>query len=333
MSDFNRDIFLQDINLKNKFPLLEEINIGNIKNEIFLFKNLFGMDNFNNNLKKINIITHQNYKPQNIDLKKISVSITKKSNIEFGIKKDNSFNEDNEEEEDDMYNDNNEEDENDELFVDEYQDLFEEANPVVTKGVPSKKRKIKNNEPEREKEILLVKEKLTPYEGINKYAWEKDFKSILIKKNILYFDSNIITNVINYYLIHQSLLLINNNIDIQKIKFKPLVIEDYNKLFVYKYTKNLFIIFNNGCCLYTKNNNYEMKGDDFFLDLYEKEIYYHIRERDKKERSENEISRNKVSIMRNEEGNEKNLVEFFFDKLDLKVKADIETEIYQIIFQ
>ena len=76
-----------------------------------------------------------------------------------------------------------------------------------------------------------------------------------------------------------------------------------------------------------------MKGDDFFLDLSKEEIYYHIRERDKKEQNKNEISRNKVSIMRNEEGNEKNLVEFFFDKLDLKVKADIETEIYQIIFQ
>ena len=76
-----------------------------------------------------------------------------------------------------------------------------------------------------------------------------------------------------------------------------------------------------------------MKGDDFFLDLNKEEIYYHIRERDKKEQNKNEISRNKVSIMRNEEGNEKNLVEFFFDKLDLKVGADIETEIYQIIFQ
>ena len=71
----------EDLNLKNKFPLLEEISIGNMREELIL-KELFKIDNFNDNLKKINLILYTDFKLTNLDDAKIEVNAIYKSKIE-----------------------------------------------------------------------------------------------------------------------------------------------------------------------------------------------------------------------------------------------------------
>ena len=294
MSKLNHFMLDIDINLEYKFPQLEEISIGNIKNEKFLFNQLFINKNFSNNIKIINIITYYNFKFWNIDKTKIKTNIIIKSNINLN---NNQIEEEEYEieEEDDEDNDDNE---NDDLFVDEYQDILEDEDPIVTKDVQIKKRKInKEKNIEENKEIILVKEKLIPYKKIQENLFKKDIESYLSKKNILYFDSNIIKTVNNFYLIQKSFYLVNKSINIKKIKFNLLCRSETDKLSEYNNTKNLFVIFiteySKKFCAYLKNENPEEKGDDFFLDLNNNEIYYHIKEDDKKKKSKNKISREK----------------------------------------
>ena len=71
----------EDLNLKNKFPLLEEISIGNMRDELIL-KELFKIDNFNDNLKKINLILYTDFKLTNLDDAKIQINTIYKSKIE-----------------------------------------------------------------------------------------------------------------------------------------------------------------------------------------------------------------------------------------------------------
>ena len=349
LSDFNQDLLIKDMNMKNKFPLLEEINIGNIKNEIFLFNNLFQIKNFNNNLKNINIITYKNYKPKNIDNKTINISIVPKTKNENKNEKENLFNDITENEENEINYNNNEDDEEneeyeeDELFYDKYQDILEEENPLVT-NVPIKKRKIikvKQSKLEKEKSNYLVKAKLASFTGNKKNQYNKDIKSILKEENIIYFDNDNIKDVNDYYLIHQSLLLVNNKLNIKKIKFNLLhKIGDYNEIFEYKFTKNLFILITEKYdrykyCIFLKNENSDIKGDDFLLDLKRNEIYYHIKEGDIKKQNENEISREKCDIRKDENRNKQNLIKYFFGDVDIHrvlYYSECFIEIYQIIF-
>ena len=331
----NNFMFERDINLKNKFPLLEEINIGNILNENILFNQLFKMDNFNNNLKCINIITYKNCKLVNINKQKIKTKIINKSNIKLNIEEDNEEEEISNEESDNIDDENE-----DELFIDNYKDLLEDADPVIINDVPNKKRKIKdNNQKENEYKIILIKEKLNKYKKIEDNLFKKDIKSYLEKEKILYFDSNIINTVNNYYLIHQSLLLINNNIDINKIKFnklsKLISADNKDKLNIYKSTKNLFIIFitenSKIFCIYLKNDNPKEKGNDFCLDLNDNEIYYHIKKDSKKNKNKNEIKRKEVGIVKKSKKID-NLIDYFFD-YDIYNYTNAEfIEIYQIIY-
>ena len=138
---FNNNNFMieRDINIKNLFPLLEEINIGNISNEYILFNYLFKMNNFNNNLKCINIITYKNCKLVNINKQKIKTKIINKSTIKLNIEEENEEEEENEisNEESDNIDDEND----DELFVNNYKDLLEDEDPVITRDIHNKKKK------------------------------------------------------------------------------------------------------------------------------------------------------------------------------------------------
>ena len=342
----NNNLFMldKDINLKIKFPQLEEINIGNIKNENILFVNLFINENFCNNLKNINIITFHNYKFLKINKNKIKTNIISKRNIKLESPKELEVEEENEDYYEDYDEDYDDIDENEDLFIDEYQDLLDDENPVVTQNAKRKKRKNKNDEQKKEdnenKEIILIKEKILPYKTVEENLFKKDIKSFLEKENILYFNSNIIKTVNNFYLIYQSLLLINNKINIKTIKFNLLsrTDNDTNKLNEYKNTKNLFIIFitenSKIFCIYLKNENLNEKGDDFFLDLNNGDIYYHIKEEEKRKKSKNEISREKTTISRKKflENKYQKLYYYFFDKNDMNFGVEELFEIYQIIF-
>ena len=295
LNHFKLDI---DINLVNKFPQLEELSIGNIKNEKFLFNQLFISKNFSNNLKNINIITYCNFKFRNIDNTNVKTNIIIKSNINLNNNQEEEEEYEMEEEENEDDEGNYDDNENDDLFVDKYQDILEDSDPVITKNVQIKKRKInKEQNKEENKEIILVKEKLLPYKKIEENLFKKDIESYLSKENIFYFDSNIIKTVNNFYLIQKSFSLVNKSIDIKKIKFNLLCRSETDKLSEYKDTKNLFVIFiteySKIFCAYLKNENHKEKGDDFFLDLNNNEIYYHIKEDVKRKKSKNEISREK----------------------------------------
>ena len=91
--------------------------------------------------------------------------------------------------------------------------------------------------------------------------------------------------------------LINELINFKKIKFNLLCRSETDKLREYKNKKNLFVIYiteySGIFCAYLKNENHEEKGDDFFLDLNNNVIYYHIKEDAKRKKSKNEISREK----------------------------------------
>ena len=75
------------------------------------------------------------------------------------------------------------------------------------------------------------------------------------------------------------------------------------------------------------------KRDDFFLDLNNNEICYHIKEDDKRKKSKNEISREKI-IIRNDKAKEKNydLKYYFFGEKQENYDIEELFEIYQIIF-
>ena len=206
-----------------------------------------------------------------------------------------------------------------------------------------KKRKIKDNnqkENVNEYKILLIKEKLNKYKQIDENLFKKNIKPYLEKEKILYFDSNIINTVNYYYLIHQSLLLINNNVDINKIKFnklsKILSGDKKDKLNEYKSIKNLFIIFSTEnsqiFCIYLKNKNPKEKGNDFCLNLNNNEIYYHIKEDSiNNKKNKNEIKRTKVDIIKQYKNNV-NLIDYFFDT-DIYNYTNAEfIEVYQIIY-
>ena len=327
-----------DTNLKEKFPKLEEICLGNIKNEHILFNQLFKLDNFSKKLKTIKIITYQNYKLDQIKCKEIKKEIinkTKKSDIENKIDIENEDKNDeyeNEEEEEDEYYD----DLDDNIYNDEYENIFENENPIVIRGAPSKKRKVKIDE----KNILLIKEKIAPYKvvEIKKY----DISSYLDKNNIIYFYSEIIDKVNQYYLIHQSLLFIYPNLNKNGIYIKSLSEKGDSNIDImeYKSTENLLILFTTNedkiICLFAKNKNPEKKGNDFCLFLNKGEIHYHISLEDKTIRNKKILSKEKRNIDRLVNRNRHNLIDYFFDEsvnLDYKYKFEKKIEIYQIIFR
>ena len=343
--------FMQkDIKIKKIFPLLEEIYIGNIKNENILFSQLFKRDNFSNNLNSINIITHQNFKGINFNNKNIKINIINKSINRYEKEKEN------EQDEFDDYEDMEEEDEyeNEDLYNDKYENLFEDENPIVINEVKNRKGKNKKNlnEEEEEKEILLIKERLKPFKKIEKNIFDKDLKIYLKNANIIYFDSKIIKTVNQFYLIHQSLLLIKSKIDINKIKFKQLSFPKIDKinnnrenLIKFKKTKNLLIIFETDSteinCIFSKNNNPEKKEEDFCLFINKNEVHYHAKEKNKSnKKNQNEISREKHDIFfkKNSRNIRRkiNLMDVFFeDDVEFDIydyNSDAFLEAYQINF-
>ena len=192
---------------------------------------------------------------------------------------------------------------------------------------------------ELENEVILIKEKLIPFKDIKENIVQKDIKSLLLKNKILYFKSNIIKKAKDYCLIQQSLLLINNNIDIQRIKFNLLCKLNMKNRYVlnkYKSTKNLFIVFSAEnsqlFCLFLKNVYPEKKRNDFCLHLNNNEIYYHIPKNDKREKSKNEITREKRGIIRNIERtiDKQTLIDYFFDEIHLNYGNEESIEVYNI---
>ena len=121
--------------------------------------------------------------------------------------------------------------ENDDLYNDKSENLFENENRIVINEVKNRKGKNKKNlNEEKEKEILLIKERLKPFKKIKQNISDKELKTFLKNANIIYFDSKLIKTVNQFYLIHQSLLLIESKIDINKIKFKQLTFPKIDKI-------------------------------------------------------------------------------------------------------
>ena len=343
----------KDINMKQKFPNLEEINIGNLRNENILYDNLFKAVNFNSNLKTINIISYQNYKIKKMNTK-LKINIISKRK-ELSNKKENEEEEnsndyrDEEDEYDDYY------DEDNDLFIDQYEDILKNENPVVNNPINIKKKKIKNEisikkEENTEKKetgkIILIREKIKPYKKIEENIFKKDIKSYLKKEKILYFNSKIIQTVNQFYLIQYSLLLIESNIDINKIEFKQLLIpkNDFSYEFYKqcKKTKNLFIVFEifeidstEIICIFSKNKIPNQKENNFCLFINKNEVHLHMKEKKKNKKyfKSDILERNEFESFDSHGKN--NLIKMFFEDENFdeyNYNSEAFIEIYEINF-
>ena len=281
--DKSKSLLEEDLNLSSKFPNLETINIGNIKNEQIFYNKLFRAYNFSNNLKQINIISfsdislHMKNKEIKINILVLNNNkINKDKNEEDKQNIDNEYDEENEQEEE-----YEEEEEYENFFNDKYEDILEEENIIVTNKVKSKKRKIKTTETQEDNKILLIGKNLESYKIKEEKLYKNDIEQYLNEEKILYFKSELINSIEHYQLINQSFELINKNIN--QIRFKSLgycsIFNNNKKPFISFDIKNLFIILKtekgNIICIFLENKEKNKKGNDFYLFLnYNKVFYY-----------------------------------------------------------
>ena len=232
------------------------------------------------NLKKINIFSFGNFNKINNYKTNVEINIIYK-NIEKKLLRKN---------EDD-------EEEIEEKIMEDYED--EKDMDISLKK--NKKRKNKKKDYSDDKKINLVL--------IGKYIEVKSDK-YLEKKKIIYFNSNLITIKKDFYLIHQSLLLIFKNINLDTIKFKRLVYYQYqyesDLSFKIKDDKNILIIIETNLgekiCILLNNNISEKninEGIDFCLFLNTHTIFYHkkIKERYLEIYNKEEFYKNEVDIV------------------------------------
>ena len=275
-NDEKSEILLEeDLNLSSKFPNLETINIGNIKNEKIFYNKLFSSNNFPNKLKQINIISFSNIS-LHMKRKEIQINISLINNDKNDENKQNIDNEYDEENEQEEYE---EEDEN--FFNDKYEDILEEENIIVTNCAKSKKRKIKTKAIQEDNKILLIGKQLESYKIKEEKLYKNDIEKYLKEEKILYFQSELINSIEHYQLINQSFELINKNIN--KIRFKSLgycsIFNNIKKPFISIDIKNLFIILKtekgNIICVFLENKEKNKKGNDFYLFLNYNKIFYY----------------------------------------------------------
>ena len=213
--NINNLLDIDNYNIINNFPKLEEINIGYIKNNFKIIKSLMKKRIYPTNLKTINIYSFGNFKNINSYQTNVELNIIYKNT-------ENKLIEKNEEDEEKI----------DEMVMEDYKD---EKDIIVPKK-KNRKRKNKKKDYKDEKINLVL---------IGKYIEVKTDK-YLEKKKIIYFDSNLIKIKKDFHLIHQSLLLIFQNINLDTINFKRLVYYQYqyesDLCFKIKDDKNILII-------------------------------------------------------------------------------------------
>ena len=120
----------------------------------------------------------------------------------------------------------------------------------------------------------------------NENLFKKDIVEYLKNEKILYFKSAIITKINQYYLIHKSLLIVNPNLNINKIKFQFQLSHNssYNTKIKDKLEKinNILIIFktfkHNILSIYRQIKN-ETFINNFVLFLNDNEIYYTVEQK------------------------------------------------------
>ena len=145
-----------------------------------------------------------------------------------------------------------------------------------------------------------------------------------------------------YYIIHQSFLLLYNNIDINKIKFNLLYHGDSNnskrnqELFN---NENIFITYLTVCgniiCLYSKNSKPNVKDNSFCLFLDFNEVLYLCnKEQEKiKKNNKNEIFRKIIDKKKDTNYKYDELYyKYFKEKEDIFYDDIIAIEIYRIKF-
>lgn len=252
---YNNLLDIDNLNIINNFPKLEEINIGYIENNFKFIKSILNTRKYPTNLKIINIFSFQNFKKIN-NLTNLKLNIIYKNTEKKLIKK------------------NKEDQKKIEEIMEE--DDYENERDIV---FPFKKnRKIKNKKEcnrDDKSDIILI----------GKYIKVKSDK-YLERKNIIYFNSKLIKTKRDFYLIHQCLSLIFENNILDKIQFKLLEYYQYqyesNLSFKIKDNKNIFIILETNLtekiCILLNNYNHEKniskKGIDFCLFLNTHKVFY-----------------------------------------------------------
>ena len=116
-----------------------------------------------------------------------------------------------------------------------------------------------------------------------KILFNKDIIRYLKNEKILYFKSSIISNINQYNLIHKSLLKVNPDLDINKIRFQLLDFSPCNigKIDNLEKINNLLLIFesfkNNIICIYRQIIN-KTFINKFVLLLNYNELYYIVKQ-------------------------------------------------------
>ena len=357
-NDKSKELCNEDLYLKNKFPKLEEISLGNIEFIPTLINRLISPEN----LKIINIITYKNIKKINLN-KNIKVNIINKNKNENNneIYTDENNEDDDEEIKSDVENDEEEEEnfdeeEYDDLLIDNYKNILEEENLVVNNIQFKKKKGKKVQNKQNEEVILLIGEKMPSFViQEEKNMFKKDIINYCKDNKILFFKSELIKSINHFYMIQQSFRLINSNIDFSKINFNLIDYMAISKDTNIKLKDNIFLIFttlnSNIICLYLQN--YEKnKENDFCLLINQNEIYYHKKKNEiEKKKNKKEILRKIYSNERKKEKyltNTRSIINNFFDNgyndndnsedddyfLNKKLRQEVlkEVEIFQISF-
>ena len=146
-----------------------------------------------------------------------------------------------------------------------------------------------------------------------------------------------------FYLIQYSLLLIESNIDINKIEFKQLLIpkNDFSYEFYQqcKKTKNLFIVFETDSteiiCIFSKNKIPNQKENNFCLFINKNEVHLHMKEKKKnKKYFKSDILKSNVFESFDYYG-KNNLIKMFFEDENFdeyNYNSEAFIEIYEINF-
>ena len=171
----------------------------------------------------------------------------------------------------------------------------------------------------------MIGEIITPFEDIEIKFIKGEKIHFFLNKKILYFKSELLHNVNQYYLITQSLLKINKDMNVNDTKFNLLVplTDDFKKIYRLKAIQNLFILYQttseNIICLYLKNSEYNKKRNDFCLFLNFNTLFYHSNLEDGK-KMKNEIYKDISYLEKDDKCNEKyysdlKMIDLLFDRI------------------
>ena len=268
-----------DINLKINFPNLKELYIGNINDEMHFFKKLL---NINDDIN-ITIIILCNENLQKFKKYK-NVNVIYQNNTKSFS--NNNYECEDEDEDENYDNESDEIDEEENLFYNKFND----DDNIIVNQVKIKNKKFKKKEEDSDKIVCICekKDKHSDYwEDIRKMSRkmsERERINYFKNKKIIYIKSEIISTIGEFKQLQYSLLILYQNMNVDKFKFH-LISDDPNDgelITKFKTMNNALLLLQFGyekifCCnknnKYTYLNQFILEINDYGADY----IYYNCK--------------------------------------------------------